>query len=248
MTTDFLLSIDRFWASLGTGTGPALIDARIDEDFAADPRLVPGAVRRPGLDAAEWAAAYAGGAAVVYCERGLKISQGAAAWLRACGADARSLAGGFRAWRDAGLPLVNEASLPSRDRAGRTVWVAGRRATVDRFAVPWLIRRFVDPGAVFLFVEAEEVAPVAARFGAVPFGGDGPGFAELLARFGLETEAFGRFAESVDGGAPEAAGLRALASGLFASARGDADGLETGLAVCDAFYRWCRDGEEGALR
>jgi len=247
MTTGFLLSIDSLWATLGTGEAPVLIDARIDEDFDADPRLIPGAVRRPGL-AAAWAAGYAGRSALVYCERGLKISQGAAAWMRACGADACSLAGGFRAWRDAGLPLVREESLPPRDREGRTVWVAGLDPAADRIAVPWLIRRFVDPGAVFLFVEAEEVAAVAARFGADPFGGDGPGFADVLARFGLEAGPLTRFAAIVDGAAPESAGLRALASGQFMSAHGDADGLETGLAVCDAFYRWCRDGEEGAVR
>jgi len=247
MTTDHLISIDRLWLSIGTPACPTVIDTRTDEDYAADPRLIPGAVRRPGLEAAAWAGAFAGRDAVVSCERGLKISQGAAAWLRHAGAAARALTGGFQAWRAAGLPLVPEDRLPPRDAAGRTVWVAGAGPGAEKVCCPWLIRRFVDPDAVFLFVEASQVAAVADRFGATPFGAEGATFADLTNRFGLATGALARLAAIVGGAAPEAAGLRAAALGLDGSGMDDPAGLEAGMTLCDAFYRWCRVAAEGAL-
>ena len=63
----------------------------------------------------------------------------------------RALEGGFEGWKEAKLPLV-PAKLPPRDAQGRTVWVTRARPKIDRIACPWLIRRFVDPNAVFLFV------------------------------------------------------------------------------------------------
>ena len=136
---------------------------------AADPRFIPGAVRRGHDDVAAWAGCFAGREVVVVCQKGLKLSQGAAAWLRHAGANAESLEGGFEAWRDARLPLVAPAHVPPRDAQGRTVWVTRARPKVDRIACPWLIRRFVDPDAVFLFVAPPEVTAVAERFGATPF-------------------------------------------------------------------------------
>ena len=57
--------------------------------------------------------------------------------------------------------MIGEAVLPPRDEAGRTLWVTRARPKVDRIACPWLIRRFVDPAAIFLFVAPAEVAGVA---------------------------------------------------------------------------------------
>ena len=59
--------------------------------------------------------------------------------------------------------------IPQRDSRGRTVWVTRARPKIDRIACPWLIRRFVDPAAVFLFVAPAEVEAVAERFAATPF-------------------------------------------------------------------------------
>ena len=67
---------------------PVLIDVQTDEDFAADPRLIPGAVRRPFRTVSEWAPEFAGRSAVVICQKGLKLSQGVAAWLRHAGVPA----------------------------------------------------------------------------------------------------------------------------------------------------------------
>ncbi|WP_319290417.1 rhodanese-like domain-containing protein [Sphingobium sp.] len=121
------IPIDKLVRLVGTAKGPAIIDVRTDEDFAADARLIPGAVRRPWAEVANWAADYRGKGVVVACREGHKLSQGAAAWLRQAGADAEALDGGIHAWIQAGHPLVPESALPPRDAQGRTVWVTRAR-------------------------------------------------------------------------------------------------------------------------
>jgi len=247
---------------VGTPDAPAIIDVRTEEDAAADPRLVPGAVRRDWRRAGEWAREFAGRRAVVLCQRGLKLGQGAAAWARHLGVDAGTLEGGFEAWRVAGAPLVPAARVPPRDAAGRTVWVTRHRPKVDRVACPWLIRRFVDPAAVFLFVAPAEVPAVAERFGAVPFDIEGVEwshrgelctFDAMVREWGLETEALSRLATIVRGAdtarfdlAPQAAGLLAVSLGLSRMHRGDLVQLDAGMAVYDALFRWCRDAVDEA--
>jgi rhodanese-related sulfurtransferase len=242
---------------LGGPDSPVVIDTRTEEDFGADPRLIPSALRRPGLKAADWAPGFAGRRVVVYCDRGLKISQGAAAWLRQAGAEAASLAGGFQAWKAGGLPLVPEDKLPPRDSEGRTLWVTRQRPKIDRIACPWLIRRFVDASAVFLFVEADQVAAVADRFGATPFDiesvawshqGERCSFDTMVEGFGLATPALQRLAAIVRGAdtgrpdlAPESAGLLAVSLGLSQMFHDDLAQLDAGLTVYDALYRWARD-------
>lgn len=254
------LSPQDLFQRIGTATAPVVIDARTDEDFAADPRLVPAAIRRPGLTAAQWADDFAGRDVVVYCDRGLKISQGAAAWLRHAGAGAASLDGGFQAWRAAGLPLVPEEKIPPRDSQGRTLWVTRARPKIDRIACPWLIRRFVDPQATFLFVAPQEVVMVGERFGAVPFDiedvfwshrGELCTFDVMVEEFGLATEPLRTLAAIVRGAdtarldlAPQAAGLLAASLGLSRMFADDLKQLEAGMLLYDAFYRWCRDATD----
>ena len=140
------ISSEKLARLIGVPHGPALIDVRLEEDFAADPRFIPGAVRRPYETVSAWAPEFAGRSAVVICEKGQKLSEGVAAWLRHAGASsAEVLLGGHAAWAEAGLPLVPESKLPPRDPQGRTVWVTRERPKIDRIACPWLIRRFVDP-------------------------------------------------------------------------------------------------------
>jgi rhodanese-related sulfurtransferase len=142
---------DKLWRLVGVPHGPALIDVRNKDAFAADPRFVPSAMRRPHETVSSWAREFAGRATVAICEDGRGQSEGVAAWLRGCGAaSAEVLAGGHEAWAHAGLPLVPEGKLPRRDPQGRTVWVTRSRPKIDRIACSWLIRRFVDPSAVFL--------------------------------------------------------------------------------------------------
>src|SRR5574337_376572 len=164
---------DKLVRLLGAPKGPALLDLRTPEEFAANPRLVPGSMRKNADEAVTWGSGYAGRSAIVISRRGAARGPGVAAMLRAAGVAAETLAGGIETWVEAGLPLIPEAKLPQRDAMGRTVWVTRARPKVDRIACPWLIRRFVDPEALFLFVAPADVAAVAERLGAAPFDIDG---------------------------------------------------------------------------
>ncbi len=245
---------------VGTPDCPVLIDVRIDEDFDDDPKLIPGAYRHPFLKVVELADNLKGKSAVVYCQKGLKISQGAAALLRTEGFQAEVLEGGQFAWRDAGHPMVSAEKLPPLDTSGRTVWVTRHRPKIDRIACPWLIRRFVDPRAQILFVAASQVNNVAERFDATPFDiedvfwshrGDTCTFDTMIEEFGIGNDALARLALVVRGAdtnnhdlAPEAAGLLAASLGLSRMFRDDLEQLEAGMTLYDAFYRWARDATE----
>jgi rhodanese-related sulfurtransferase len=242
---------------VGLPTSPAIVDVRLDEDAAADMRLLPGARRRPFHQVSSWAAGYAGKTVIVVCQKGAKLSQGVAAWMRHEGIDAQTLEGGFEAWRKAGELLLRPDKLPPRDEKGRTVWVTRARPKVDRIACPWLIRRFVDPEAVFLFVAPSEVLAVAERFKAAPFDidevfwshrGDGCTFDTMLEVLGLQSPPLLQLAKIVRGAdtarldlTPQSSGLLAASLGLSRMYRDDLEQLEAGLALYDAFYRWCRD-------
>jgi len=82
-----------------------LMDVRTPEDFVADPRALPGARRASHGDVADWAESFRGRAVVGIGQKGLKLSQGVAAWLRHYGATAETLKGGFLGWAEAGLGL-----------------------------------------------------------------------------------------------------------------------------------------------
>jgi rhodanese-related sulfurtransferase len=251
------ISAEKLARLVGTPHCPVLVDVRTDEDFLADPRLVPSATRRPYADPSAWAVEFAGRSAVVICQKGTKLSEGAAAWLRHAGVPADALEDGFLAWKKAGLPLVATAKMPPLDPHGRTVWVTRARPKVDRIACPWLIRRFVDPRAVFLFVAPAEVEGVAERFGAAPFDVEGVAWGHrgdlctfdlMVEEFGLATEPLLHLAAIVRGAdtgrmdlAPQAAGLLAASLGLSRMYSDDLAQLEAGLLLYDAFYRWCRD-------
>jgi rhodanese-related sulfurtransferase len=242
---------------IGTPKCPALIDVRTDDDFSADPRLVPGSVRRPSDTAFEWAAEFGGRAAVVICQKGLKLSHGVAALLREAGASAEILEGGFAAWAQNGLSLVPISKLPPRNRQGRTLWVTRERPKIDRIACPWLIRRFVDPSALLLFVAPSEVEAVALTFGAAAFDiegvfwshrGEACTFDVMIDELGLASPALLRLATIVRGAdtarldlAPEAPGLLAASLGLSRVYADDLEQLEAGMTLYDAFYRWSRD-------
>lgn len=243
---------------IGTTDAPALIDVRTDEDFAADPRLLPCAFRVP-YGAVEGAADRIGSAgAVIICQRGKKLSEGAAALLRVLGHKAEVLEGGWLEAIAAGLPALPAARLPARP----SQWVTRQRPKIDRIACPWLIRRFIDPDARFLFVAPTEVEAVAERFGAVPFDiegvelshrGDLCSFDAILDDFSLRTEALDRLANVVRAAdtdrhelSPQAAGLLALSVGLSRMHKDDLAQLDAGMGLYDALYRWARDGfDEG---
>lgn len=257
MSSYTAISTDKLSRLIGTANAPALIDVRSDEDFAADPRLIPGAARRSHEDVRDWASSLLGRSVVVICRKGQKLSEGTAAWLRHAHVAAEILEGGQVAWNEANLPTVPADKIPKRDGRGRTVWVTRSRPKIDRIACPWLIRRFVDPGAVFLFVASAEVPGVADRFEAVPFDiehvfwshrGELCTFDVMVKELGLSTPPLERLATMVRAADTARLDLSAEAPGLLAASLGlsrmyddDLEQLNAGLLLYDAFYRWCRD-------
>ena len=251
------ISPEKLARLVGTPNCPVIVDVRTMEDFDPDPRLLPGSIRRSHAEPWRWAGELAGKSAVAVCQKGQKLSQGVAAWLRQEGVAAESLQGGWLAWAESGLPMLPAEKVPPRDEAGRTIWVTRERPKIDRIACPWLIRRFVDPRAVFLFVEPSEVLAVGERFAATPFDvenvfwshrGDLCSFDVMVEEFALRTEPLLRLAEIVRAAdtarldlVPEAAGLLAFSLGLSRMFTDDLAQLEAGLTLYDALYRWCRD-------
>lgn len=260
------ISYEQLARLLGTPKSPVILDVRREAVRATDPRLLPSA--RPlaeadlTLETLATLASQISGPVVVVCAEGHRLSQGTAAWLRHEGLQAEYLLGGQAAWVAAGLPLVNPARITARDAQGRSVWVTRSRPKIDRIACPWLIRRFIDPRAVFLFVAPSEVQGVAERFGAMPYDIEGVfwshrddlcTFDVLLSEFGLSTPALDRLATIVRGAdtarpelAPECAGLLAASLGLSRMYSDDLAQLEAGMALYDAFYRWARDATDEA--
>lgn len=256
MTSPIEISVSNLVRRIGLRDQPVLLDVRIAEDVAADPRRLPASEARDYRQIAHWASAYAGRDVIVICQKGLKLSQGVAALLRLAGARAQSLEGGFEAWREACAPLLHPDRIPATTD-GSTQWVTRLRPKIDRIACPWLIRRFVDPQARFLFVTPSEVVPVAERFGATPFDvedvfwshrGDLCTFDVLVQEFGLSHPALDHLARIIRAAdtaslenEPEAAGLLAMSLGLSRLHRDDLAQLEEGMLIYDALYRWCRD-------
>jgi rhodanese-related sulfurtransferase len=259
MASNTSIAVDKLARLIGRPDCPDLVDVRTDEDFASDPRFVPGSVRHPFARVEDWASKLRGSRTIVLCQKGLKLSEGVAAWLRHRGIAAEVLEGGTLAWAAAGQPMLRAERLPPFDLGGRTVWVTRARPKIDRIACPWLIRRFIDPRAVFLYVSPSEVLSVADRFGATAFDIDGAGvfwthrgelctFDVMVEEFGLATPSLVRLASIVRGAdtarldlAPECAGLLAASLGLSRMYAEDLAQLEAGLGLYDAFYRWCRD-------
>lgn len=253
------ISVEQLSRLVGTPNCPALIEVREAEGLAADPFLVPGSVRREATSVGSWGAEFRGRSVVTVCQKGKKFSEGASAWLRSEGIEAESLEGGIDAWRAAGLPVLPTAALPVSSGGG-SVWVTRSRPKIDRIACPWLVRRFVDPGARFLFVAAAEVPDVAVRFGATPFDIEGVHwthrgelctFDVMIEEFGLSFDALARLALVVRGAdtdrldlAPEAPGLLAVSLGLSRMYSDDLQQLDAGMTIYDALYRWCRDATD----
>jgi hypothetical protein len=137
-------------------------------------------------------------------------------------------------------------------------WVTRERVKVDRVACPWLIKKFIDPKAEFLFVPGDKVLEVANHEGAIPF--DVPGaelghhggkcsFEALVAKYKIVDPAVHLLAKIVHGadvkqdlyGRPEAPGLEALAEGFrYLGLNDDHEVLKKEFIVYDALYAYCR--------
>jgi hypothetical protein len=143
-------------------------------------------------------------------------------------------------------------------------WVTREGAKTDRVACPWLIRKFIDPQAEFLFVPKDRVLEVARQEGSKSF--DCPGadythrdgkcsFEVLIEAHGLQDPALRELARIVHGAdiaadvgiVPEAAGLQAVAHGFAAICADDHRKLELESPVYDALYAWCQAKAAGRL-
>ena len=141
-------------------------------------------------------------------------------------------------------------------------WVTRERPKTDRIACPWLIRRFIDPEAEFLYVPAEQVLAVAAAEGALSFDADGArythrdglcSFEVLVEEYELDDPAIGLLARIVHGAdvaedrdaTPQSRGLLAIAEGFHLLGVDDHRQLELSEPVYDALYAWCRREVEG---
>jgi hypothetical protein len=136
-------------------------------------------------------------------------------------------------------------------------WITRSHVHVDRVACPWLITRFIDSDAEFLFVPASQIEQVAKEIGAIPF--DAPGvelghhegrcsFESIILKYGLKDPGLQRLAkivhaadvaEDIDAD-PLARGLEAIASGYSLRYPNDLENLERQFEVYDALYAWCR--------
>ncbi|WP_136441564.1 chromate resistance protein ChrB domain-containing protein [Pacificoceanicola onchidii] len=238
---------------IGLPDCPVLIDVGIPEDVAQNPVRLPTALRHAHGALESLPERLGGRPAVVICQKGLKLSQGVAAWLRAQGHRAEYLGGGMAEWQAQDGPVVAESALPQS-----TLWITRHRPRIDRIACPWLIRRFVDPAAQVLYVAPSEVTEAARRLNAIPFDvpevalthtGDHCSFDAMLARFGLRYTPLARMADVIraaDSGRPEdhpvAVGLLAVSIGLSRQYADDNALCEAGLPLYDALFRWARDG------
>jgi rhodanese-related sulfurtransferase len=238
-------------AAAGSEPAPLIIDVRREAAFRAAPAMIAGALRRDPESVSRWAPELpAASSVIVYCVHGHEVSQNAAAEL----GRARYLEGGFDSWTESGFPLARKPV------GAATRWVTRERPKIDRIACPWLIHRFVDPGAEFVYVAAKEVLEVGKRTDAVPYDvpdvefshdGEHCSFDAFLKAYHLQDPALAQLAVIVRGAdtarldlAPQAAGLAAISLGLSRRFADDHEMLRHGMVVYDALYLWCKQGQD----
>ena len=250
------ISPQALYVRIGTPGAPGVLDVRRSAVFEDDSHLIIAAARREPTEVGRWWRDLDRKTnVVVYCAHGGEISQGVAAALRGAGLAARFLEGGIGHWRELGLPLRKKLE------AGAHGWVTRERPKIDRIACPWLIRRFIDPSATFLYVPTEQVFDTAKTTGATaydipgaePFSHEGElcSFDLFLRLYEIRDPALDTLAVIVRGAdtgrpelAPQASGLLALSLGLSANFPNDHAMLEHGLVMYDAFYAWCRSCQD----
>jgi len=239
------------YARLGSEAAPVVVDVRRDEIFAGADRLVAPAFHRSPDAVERWRDELpAGRPVVVYCVHGHQVSQSVAAALRLTGVEADFLEGGIANWTEQGLPTRrNIGTSPGK-------WVTREHPKIDRIACPWLIRRFIDPNAEFIYVPKDQVVAVARRTGGIPYDIDGVEFTHegercsfdtILRIYDIREAALDHLATIVRGAdtsrhdlSPPCAGLFAISLGLSANFPDDHQMLKHGMVIYDALYTWCR--------
>src|SRR5687767_543748 len=207
-------------ALIGHKTPPIVIDVRRNQRWQEAPDLIDGALRRDPDQIEQWKKTLPAGAdVVVYCVHGHEVSQNAAKAL-----GAKFLEGGIEHWRSDG------GELRAKPKGASTRWVTRERPKIDRIACPWLVKRFIDPGAEFLYVPTPDVMKVATEREAVPYDipdveftheGELCSFDAFISKYRLRDPALADLALIVRGAdtgrldlAPQCAGLAAVSLGL----------------------------------
>jgi rhodanese-related sulfurtransferase len=278
MTTPFSTSPSDLLPHLGTATAPVLLDVRRDAAFEASATMLVGAQRCAPEQVTAWAQANAAQhnkTTVVYCVYGHNVSADACSQLRALGFDALALAGGIQggedgvdsskniaAWRAAKLPLWRKRPDWNLTGAGGSRWVTRARPKIDRIACPWLVRRWIDPSAVFDYVpdaqvltHAQETQGLAYDIVGAPIThvGEQCSFDALLQGIDLHTPVLDLLARIVRGADTDLLHLEAPCAGLLAITQGmsrlhaqnDAAMLDAMMPIYDALYAWCVDQTQG---
>jgi rhodanese-related sulfurtransferase len=247
-------SISELAKVLGTPRAPIIVDVRRDEAFKTAQHLLAGAIWRSPQRVQHWCDGLPRNRPlVVYCAHGQEVSQGVAEALDAAGASASYLTGGFGAWNAKNLPLRRKRA---EEGEGPSQWVTRERPKIDRIACPWLIRRFIDPTATFIYVPADRVLAIAQETGATPYDvagieftheGDRCSFDTFIRIYGIVDPALDHLAAIVRGAdtsrhdlTPQCGGLFAISLGLSANFANDHEMLEHGMVMYDALYTWCR--------
>lgn len=235
---------------------PLLIDVRREPAFRAAAEMVAGALRRDPATIDAWAQELPrADTVVVYCVHGHEVSQGAAKALNARGIKAYFLEGGIEeGWKS------KQGALDQKPANAGTRWVTRERPKIDRIACPWLIARFVDRDAQFLYVPASQVLEAAKAQDAIPYDVPGVAFSHegelcsfdaFIKHYRLADPALQRLALIVRGAdtakldlAPQAPGLAAISLGLSRIFGDDHEMLRHGMVMYDALYAWCRQGQD----
>jgi len=250
-----VVSSDAIYAQLGLPHSPVIVDVRREGEYQAQPRLVPGAFRgNPDL-LASWGQTLPRTRPVtVYCESGDHVSRLIAEELVAKGYPASFLEGGFAQWMRAGHATVRARA--DLNAPGGSRWITRERPKIDRLACPWLVRRFIDPEALFFYTPAHRVRSEAEVLRAEPYDISGVTFSHrgprcsfdaFLDEFDLHDRVLDQLADIVraaDTGelaqSREAPGLLAISLGLSANVQDDILLLEQALPIYDALYGWCK--------
>ena len=137
LAASYAISSEQLWHEIGTVDAPRLFDVRRRDIYEQAGGVLPGALWQDPGEVGRWSANLdRTQPIVVTCQAGHALSQGVVAQLRAADFDARMLAGGYDAWQQAGLPLVNKATLDRLAPQRPSVWVTRRRPKIDRVACP----------------------------------------------------------------------------------------------------------------
>jgi rhodanese-related sulfurtransferase len=249
------ISASELQTRLATDRPPIVIDVRRTPAYLGATSTLSGALRRDPAQLEKWLKSLpSADEVVVYCVRGHEVSQDAARALGEHGISARYLEGGMAAWIEA------EGNVDAKPANAPTRWVTRERPKIDRIACPWLVARFVDPDAEFLYVPTARVLEAADVNDAIPYDipnvhfshvGDHCSFDAFIRHYRLRDPALQQLALIVRGAdtarldlAQQAHGLAAISLGLSRNFTDDHEMLRHGMVMYDALYTWCKEGKE----